>query len=165
MLMTEVLAAPGRAPEIPPESDAYGWLVGSWELDVRRYGIDVSDRGIRGQAHFGWVLEGRAIQDVWIMKMEGLVNTYGTTLRIWDASLGAWRVTWVNPVSGRRDELIGRRVGNDLVQIGRHGDGTPIRWLFTEVTNDSFRWTGEALHADGKTWTPEAEFLGRRIQS
>ena len=63
-----LLAAEARAAEIPESADAYGWLVGSWELDVRHYwGIDVSARGLKGEAHFGWALEGRAIQDVWIM--------------------------------------------------------------------------------------------------
>src|SRR5262249_57950160 len=63
-----LLAAPGRAGEIPESADAYGWLIGSWELDVRHYrGVDVAARGIKGEAHFGWVLEGRAVQDVWIM--------------------------------------------------------------------------------------------------
>jgi hypothetical protein len=63
-----LLPAARRSPEIPESADAYGWLVGSWELDVLQYrGIDLSSQGIKGEAHFGWVLEGRAIQDVWIM--------------------------------------------------------------------------------------------------
>ena len=40
----------------------------------------------------------------------------------------------------------------------------PIRWLFTETTPDSFRWTGEALAADGRTWTLEAEFRATRMR-
>ena len=39
----DVLLAAGRSPEIPESADAYGWLVGSWELDVLRYwATDVS---------------------------------------------------------------------------------------------------------------------------
>src|SRR5262245_59874042 len=50
-----LLAAPGRSPEIPQSADAYGWLVGSWELDIRVYwATDVSAHGLRGEAHFGW---------------------------------------------------------------------------------------------------------------
>lgn len=165
------LAATSRSPEIPESADAYGWLVGSWELDVRHYWVDVSERGIKGEAHFGWVLEGRAVQDVWIMPRRSARtsdlgkanNTYGTTLRVWDASIDAWRVTWINPVTGARADLIGRRSGNDIVQVGTHADGTPIRWIFKEITPDSFRWTGEALNPDGETWTLQAEFRARRI--
>ena len=46
------------------------------------------------------------------------------------------------------DLRIGRWSGKDVVQIGARPDGTPIRWTFTEITTDSFRWTGEALEPD-----------------
>jgi hypothetical protein len=165
-----VLAAPGRSPEIPESADAYGWLIGSWELDVHHYRVDVTARRIKGEAHFGWVLEGRAVQDVWIMPrcsersadLDKATNMYGTTLRVWDPSIQAWRVTWINPVTGRRDELIGRRIGGDVIQVGTHADGTPIRWVFTEITPDSFHWIGEALQPDGATWKLEGEFRAKR---
>jgi hypothetical protein len=164
------LAAPGRAAEIPAAADAYGWLIGSWDLEVRHYVVDVSARRLRGEVHFSWALEGRAMQDVWIMPRRAdrgstpdkSCDMYGTTLRVWDATLQAWRVTWINPVVGQRDELIGRRVGADIVQIGSHADGTPIRWVFSEITTDSFRWTGTALQPDGHTWKLEGEFLAQR---
>jgi hypothetical protein len=167
-----VLAAPGRSADIPEAADVYGWLIGSWELDVRRYRVDVTALGLKGEAHFRWVLEGRAVQDVWIMpkreerkgQQDRTRNMYGTTLRVWDPSIEAWRVTWNNPVNGTRDELIGRWSGRDVVQVGTHSNGTRIRWIFTEVTADSFRWIGEALEADGNTWKVEGEFLGRRMR-
>lgn len=166
-----VLAAPGRSPEIPEAMDVYGWLVGSWDLEVVRYrGVDVAGSGLEGEVHFGWVLEGRAIQDVWIMPRRGdrtghedrLQNMYGTTFRMWDPALQAWRITWKNPVSGHLEEQIGRRVGPDIVQVGARANGTPTRWMFTEITPDSFRWLGDALDADGKTWRREGEFKARR---
>jgi hypothetical protein len=168
-----VLVAVARAPEIPESADAYGWLVGSWELEVHHYGADVSKRGLKGEVHFARALEGRAVQDVWIMPrrsertagVDKTCNMYGTTLRIWDASIQAWRVTWLNPVTGSRDELVGRWSGSDVVQLGRHADGTPIRWVFTEITADSFHWIGEALQPDGKTWTLEGEFRAKRMRS
>lgn len=164
--------APGRSAAIPEAEDLYGWLIGSWELEVLCYGVDVSAEEIKAEAHFEWVLEGRAVQDVWIMpRLEDrkadlgkMNNMYGTTLRVWDGSLGAWRVTWINPVSGVRDELIARRTGSDIVQVGRHADGTPIRWSFSEIGPDSFRWTGEVLEQDGKTWRLEGEFRARRTR-
>jgi hypothetical protein len=166
------LAASGRSADIPESADVYGWLMGSWELDIIHYRGDVSARDLKGEAHFGWVLEGRAVQDVWIKpprsqrngSYDELGDTYGTTLRVWDPAIQAWRVTWINPVSGTRDELIGRWSGKDVVQIGRHSDGTPIRWVFTDITPESFHWIGEALQPDGKTWKLEAEFRGRRMK-
>jgi hypothetical protein len=168
-----VLAARGRSTEIPESADAYGWLIGSWELNVLHYaGVDVAALRIKGEAHFGWVLEGRAVQDVWIMprrsqrtaELGKSNNMYGTTLRVWDASIQAWRITWINPVTGRHDEQIGRWSSKDVVQVGALPNGTPTRWSFKEVTPDSFHWTGEALQADGKTWKLEGEFRAKRIR-
>src|SRR5437762_7718183 len=49
------IAAPGRSPEIPDAKDAYGWFVGSWELDVRRYwSVDVSARELKGEVTPAW---------------------------------------------------------------------------------------------------------------
>jgi hypothetical protein len=168
-----VLASHGRASEIPEAADAYGWLIGSWELDVYRYwGKDVSAYRIKGEAHFGWVLEGRAVQDVWIMprrsdrtaNLDKTMNMYGTTLRVWDPSIQAWRITWRNPAGDHHEDQIGRRSGSDVVQIGTRPDGTPTRWTFTEITPDSFHWLGEALETDGKTWILEGEFRATRMR-
>ncbi len=168
-----VLSSPGRSHEIHESEDLYGQFVGSWELEVFDHLADGTVRQSAGEAHFAWVLEGRAVQDLWIMPrvsqrspdLARAGNRFGTTLRVWDPAIRAWRVTWINPVSGMRNELVGRRVGNDLVQIGQHPDGRPIRWCFTDITRDSFRWTGEALQDDGTTWKLEAEFHARRIAS
>ncbi len=168
-----VLAAPGRSPEISESADAYGWLVGSWELEVLHYNaVDVSALDIKGEAHFGWVLEGRAIQDVWIMPRRsertlGLGKTnnmYGTTQRVWDPVIQAWLIRWINPVTGRREEQVGRRVGDEIVQEGARADSTATRWRFTEITPDSFHWIGEAYSPGSQSWKLEGEFRAKRIR-
>jgi hypothetical protein len=166
------LMAAGRSPEIPAAADAYGWLIGSWELEALDHRLGSSPVASRGEAHFTWALEGRAVQDIWIVPRRSErsadlgqgTNLYGTTLRVWNASIQAWNVTWINPVTGARDELIGRWSDKDVAQVGRHSDGTPIRWIFTEITAHSFHWTGEALQADGKTWKMEGEFRAKRMR-
>ena len=166
-----LVEAHARSSEIPAEHDVYGWLVGSWDLDVRVYwGQDVASKRLRAEAHFAWALEGRAIQDVWIMprreersgSLDPMQNMYGTTLRVWDATLKAWRIVWLNPAGQHFEQQIGRRVGAEIVQLGTRPDGTATRWRFTEITSDSFRWLGESLQVDGRTWTLEGEFRARR---
>jgi hypothetical protein len=168
-----VLVAPGRARDIPADADLYGFLVGSWALDVRCYaGVDVSGTGLRGEVHAAWVLEGRAVQDVWIMperaaRHTGLShqrNMYGTTLRLWDPTLGAWRIHWSNPAGHHYEQQIGRRAGADIVQLGTRANGTATRWRFVEIAADSFHWIGEALQPDGSAWALEGEFLARRVR-
>jgi hypothetical protein len=168
-----LLSASSRSPEIPESADVYGWLVGSWQLEVIHYsGTDVSAQHIGAEAHFGWVLEGRAIQDVWIMPrcsarrpgLQKINNMFGTTLRIWDPAIQAWHIRWINPVSGHQESQIGHRIGNEIVQVGARPDGTPTRWRFTEITPDSFHWIGEALEPDGKSWKLEGEFRAKRVR-
>jgi len=182
-ILEEALVNAGRSAEIPRSADIYGWLVGSWDLDVLHYwAIDVSSRGIKAEVHAAWVLEGRAIQDLWIMPprsernapLDKKMNMYGTTLRLWDATLpacraeapgegGAWRITWRNPAGDHHEDQIGRREGRDIVQLGVRPDGTQTRWSFKEITSQSFHWLGESLAPGGKTWTLEGEFRARRL--
>jgi hypothetical protein len=167
----DALAAPHRSPAIPEKDDVYGWLVGSWTLDVRNYwGVDVSGDQLTGEMHAGWVLEGSAVQDVWIMparagrhgKLDKQRNMYGTTLRVWDPAIEAWRITWTNPAGDHHEQQVGRRVGKQIVQLGTRPNGMTTRWRFTDITNDSFHWFGESLDTDGKTWKLEGEFLATR---
>ena len=169
-----VLAAPNRSLEIPESADVYGWLCGSWDLDVVHYrGINVAERGLTGEVHAARVLEGRAVQDVWIMPRrenrgadsDPTMNMYGTTLRSWDGSIQAWRIAWTNPAGAHREEQVGRWNGADILQEGTRADGTRTRWTFTEITADSFHWRGEALYPGKQNWILEGEFLAKRRRS
>ncbi len=165
---SEILLADGPSPELGDAAGVYGWLIGSWEMDIIDYGEDGSRHPGQGEVHFAWVLEGRAIQDMWIAPPRAMRagapqkgNRYGTTLRVYDPGLGAWRITWINPVTGFHEELIGRKVGDDIVQDGRRADGSLIRWSFREITPRSFHWLGERSTDEGRTWQLEAEFRVR----
>lgn len=82
-------------------------------------------------------------------------------MRIYDPKAELWRVTWSDPASGYRIDLEGRRQGEDIVQLGMRA-GRPIRWTFSEIRADSFRWQGHALADDGATWQLEIDIAFRR---
>jgi hypothetical protein len=81
-----------------------------------------------------------------------------------EPAIQAWQITWTNSAGSHHERQVGRRVGNDVVQIGARPDGTPTRWMFSEITPDPFHWTGESLAPDGATWRLEGEFRARRIR-
>ncbi|TMQ10418.1 MAG: hypothetical protein E6J90_23145 [Deltaproteobacteria bacterium] len=170
LALPTALVSADRSPNISEASDLYGFLVGSWHLEVRSYaGVDVTGRNLRGEVHAARVLEGRGIQDTWIMPPRGsrtgldpTQNMYGTTLRLWDSSIQAWRIAWSNPASNHYEQQIGRAHGKDIVQLGVRPNGTTTRWMFVEITPRSFHWLGDALGPDGATWLREAEFLATR---
>jgi hypothetical protein len=169
--MHAILAASARSRDIPEAMDIYGWLIGSWELDLVGYDDEGKMIHSTGEAHFAWVLEGRAVQEVFINPRRSergpdspkFANWFGTTIRIYDPSIQAWRVNWFNPHDGIRAELIGRRRGDEIVQEGKFPDGTAIRWTFSEITRNSCLWRGERLEPDGKTWRLQVEFRARRM--
>lgn len=151
-------------------ADLYGFLVGRWSLEVRRYaGVDLAGQGVTGELHASRILEGRGVQDTWIMPVRGQRasavagrNMYGTTLRIWDPALEGWRITWINPAANHTEQQIGRARGADIVQLGLRASGVVTRWTFTSIAARSFHWLGDALAPDGETWRREGEFLATR---
>ena len=149
----------GPVPDRAGRMGLYAWLIGRWEMDATVHLDDGTQHKGRGEIHFGWVLEGRAIQDVWVLP--GVF--YGTTLRVYDPDLNAWHILWSDPLRQFYRRQIGRARGNDIVQDGLDDDGNPVRWSFIDITPNSFRWLGERSLDNGATWQLQAEFLARRV--
>ena len=154
--------------------DLYGRFIGSWDLDVTQFPEGGPARRRKGEWHFGWVLEGRAIQDVWIVPRRGPLRegdaaanafSYGTTLRIYDPRNDTWQIQWSDPVISNFLTMIGRKEGDDIVQLGRDQEGRPIRWSFSDITPDSFTWRGETSPDQGANWQLDVEFACRRSAS
>jgi len=154
----KALHSEGPADDRAGHLELYGWLIGDWVMDATVHKDDGTIFEGSGEIHFGWVLQGRAIQDVWILP--GVF--YGTTLRIYDPELGAWHILWNDPLRQFYARQLGSAQGNDIVQIGKNDAGMLLRWSFTEITPDSFRWLGERSHDDGKSWQLQADFRVHR---
>ena len=167
-----LLYSPAAAAELGDAAALYADLIGAWEVDVIDYDADGARRRSRGEWHFGWALEGRAVQDVFVVPARALRNgpnlprrgnRYGTTLRFFDPEQQTWRVIWINPVTGAVNSLVARREGAAIVQEGVNDEGQPIRWSFVEVARDRFHWIGNVSKDGGATWQTQAEFFARRV--
>lgn len=60
--------------------------------------------------------------------------------------------------------MIGRKVGDEIVQEYQTAEGLRIQWLFTEIGADSFHWIARSSNDDGGTWNVRAEFFLRRLR-
>jgi hypothetical protein len=168
---TAALGAGGPDPQRAAKLTLYGRFVGSWDLEVTRWLDDGSERKRQGEWHFGWVLEGRAIQDVWIVPRRGQRPgdavagqfAYGSTLRIYDPKLDAWRIQWTEPVLGAYLSMIGRAQGDDIVQLGKDEHGHDVRWSFRDIRPASFLWRGEISGDGGASWRKVVEFTAQRV--
>ena len=167
----DALYATGPSPDRAGKMDLYGWLVGSWDLDVTEFRDDGSKLRRPGEWHFAWALEGRAIQDVWIVPPRGAqragdaaanANYYGSTLRVYDPILDAWHIRWNDPVSQHHFAMVGRKHGDGILQEGKGPGGLLIRWSFTEIEPNSLRWRSELSADGGANWRCNMDFRARR---
>jgi hypothetical protein len=71
---------------------------------------------------------------------------------VYDHRLGAWRVTWNGPIQGVRRTFIARRLGDTIVQKGKTEQGQPLRWIFSDIREDSFRWRSVHTTDGEQSW-------------
>ena len=161
--LVEALHATGPAGPDADQLQLFGQFIGSWNIVWS--GLDAAGRThtARGELYFGWVLGGRAVQDVWIVPGRGEPGAgvpplafHGSTIRFYDASIGAWRSTWMDPVNGRVRRFVGRPAGGEILLISDEDD-PQLRWRFTDIRPDSFTWRGEVSRDGGATWAQDEE--------
>jgi hypothetical protein len=146
----------------------YGQFVGAWDGTVTRYGANGERFDSSAEVHFGWALEGRAIQDVWIVpsrigRTPGEADKmYGTTLRVYDPRHDNWHITFIDPVRQTHDRMTGRQVGADIVQEYRKADGTICQWCFLEIEANSFHWVNRESTDERNTWRLASEYHLKR---
>jgi hypothetical protein len=167
-----VLISSERSPDIDSSSDIYAPMLGSWKLKVVDHSEDGSSSTYSGNWIFSRVLEGRAIQDIFVCpgfsdRFAGMLkmkNRYGTTMRMFDLQTHQWHIDWFNPVSGRHDHLTARVEGDRIIHECPEKDGLEMKWVFENIEKNSFHWSGYESGDEGKTWKLSSEFFASRIE-
>jgi hypothetical protein len=141
------LGATGPVPQLERKLQLFGQFVGDWDIFSGRSETASSTPRVRiGEVHFGWILGGTAIQDVWGSlepKSKRLVPQ-GTTLRLYDSTIGAWRVTWISPYQRAIRRFIGEKVGSQIILKEQERGWRGEHWIFSNITHSAFRWRAEA---------------------
>jgi len=167
------LHSEGPNPELEEKLMLFGQFVGDWDiLEDRFYEPDgtqnLEQNLARGELHWGWILNGRAVQDVWMSTDEktGKAIPEGTTVRFYDPKIDAWHSVWISPTQGVVKTFVARQVRDEIVLEGKNTEGYPVKWIFSEITPDSFKWRSEETRDNGKSWTLKEEMrIRRRHQS
>ncbi len=153
----DALAAVGPDQDRADGLQLFGQFVGSWDVEITYFDVEGHVEEQRpAEWHFGWVLEGRAVQDVLFgppvaerRRTGAPAREYGTTIRMYDPRSDVWHASWFAPVRSVVVHLAGGRDGDAIVLEGTELDGTRCRWMFSDITSDSFLWSGyEGSDAD-----------------
>lgn len=135
-----------------PQARIFDRVAGAWDIDYCNIRDDGTREKTRGLLLADWVLEGRALQDIWIeFPASGGDRFMGTTLRFYDSELRKWRVTWVSPMAQAVTVLEGGDEGGRVVLLSDSARGR-LRWTFSDLTDHDFRWRGELSTDGGATW-------------
>lgn len=162
--MIAVLSAPGPHPSLGDQARIWDRFVGTWDCD---FGFILEDGSVRhapGELEFGWVLDGRALQDLWITypKDGETERGIGTSIRFFEEKSRSWRVVFVSPKFGALLTVQGGVEGDRIVLRGRDDEGSMLRWSFNDIQTSSFTWRGETSRDGGKTWRLEEEHHMKR---
>ena len=162
--MITVLGSETPNPSMGEEAQTFDRLVGTWDAEFTFYRNDGTVFHKKGELLFGWTMDGRAMQDLWIgyPTQNQKERSIGTTVRFFDTALKQWRVVFINPQFNYIVSAQGGREGDRIVLRGLDTDGLPIRWTFSEIKPDSFHWQGEKSHDGGKTWKVEEDHHMKR---
>jgi hypothetical protein len=162
--MLNTLGASGPNSSLGDQAQVFDRFVGTWDCDFTFFTNDGRTSHSSGEVLFGWVLDGRAVQDIWISyPQDGKTERQiGTSLRFLDKKSRMWRVIFVNPEVGAVMSVKGGMEGDRIVLRGADDDGSEMRWSFNDIKADSFVWRGEKSRDGGKTWVLEEEHHMKR---
>ena len=153
------LGAMGPDPVVKDKLMLFGQFVGEWDIIEGKY-LDEAGQWVNqtGEVHWNWILDGKALQDVWMYhdRESGRLSPAGTTLRFYDSKKGFWVSIWVSPLRSDVGVFHGRKEGEEIVlelqDYSKEEAEGEVRWIFSEITPQSFRWRGEESQDEGKTW-------------
>jgi hypothetical protein len=164
------LLATGPHPSLADHLQLFGQFVGDW--DVEWWGYPVNGEQTQtgsGEIHFAWVLDGRAIQDVWIFPnradlQSGLaIDEWGTTLRLYDPATDTWKISWHGPVNNVIRAMTARPMGDEIWVEGPNVQGQPLRWIFSAITSQSFHWSNYVSEDNGHSWRLQEDLEAHRM--
>lgn len=149
----------------------FGQFVGTWQYESQYFLHDGNIATACGEIHFGWILDGMAVQDT----MTGVIHNppkglprrgFGTMLRFYDSKIDAWHCTWIGPSvqgGGVVQRFVARKIKNEIVLEGTTTEGNFERWIFSDVKHNSFNWRAEESRDKGETWRLDQRIQATRI--
>jgi hypothetical protein len=155
--MENILFSNKLHPSIPMEKDVFGQFIGSWNLDLIITHSNGSKSNFNGEWHFSRILQGRAIQDIWVIpninkEVEGEFLEYGTTTRTYNPKTGKWKACWMGPIQNQVFIFDIEDTGDTIILSELTITHFEMRWIFFEISENSFQWKSEVKYNGSDKW-------------
>ena len=164
--MVRELQAANPHPSLGDAAEVLDRLVGSWSVDYSFFSKDGTVKHKSGEYLAGWVMDGRTLQDFWIVYPSGTrtEREVYTSLRYVDPKSGTWYATFIDPEHASVARFTGAVAGNDRITVVTHDfGGKDNRWSFNDIRPDGFVFRDEQSSDGGKTWrVVEEDHMTRR---
>jgi hypothetical protein len=164
--MLTALQATGPHPSLGNHARVLGRLVGTWDVEY----VDISKDGKAihrsGELLVGWVMDGRAIEDLWIVYPSGAGKDREVyaDVRYFDPKSGTWPAIFIDPQVASVATFTGGAVGDDRIVLDSQDlvAGQTRRWSFNDIRDDSLVFRDDASSDGGKTWRLKSEYHMKR---
>ena len=163
--MITALQARSPHPALGEQARVFDRLVGTWDVAYTDFSKDGKVTHRSGEFIVGWVMDGRAIQDLWIVYPSGArkEREVYTDLRYYDPKSRTWPSAFIDVEHASVARFTGGAVGDDRIVLDtRDFDDTDTRWSINDLRPDSFVWREEESLDGGKTWRLTAEHRMKR---
>ena len=164
--MITALQATGPHPSLGDHARVLGRLVGTWDVQYMDIGKDGKAMHRSGELLVGWVMDGRAIEDLWIVYPSGAGEDREVyaDVRYFDPKSGTWPAIFIDLQIASVATFTGGAVGDERIVLDSQDlvAGQTRRWSFNDIRPDSLVFRDDASRDGGKTWTLKSEYHMKR---
>lgn len=162
----QALTALNPSSHIPPQDNWFAPLIGHWDFEWIDKKGDMECK-VPGEWIFSWIIEGCAIQDVFICpsrpNRQGDMfknAAYGTTLCWYNAQEHCWEAVYADKES--YTTLKAQKDKSDIVLTCTNCEGYQMKWIFSDITSDNFHWRNIISNDNGENWTVAGQLFASR---
>ena len=158
--LAKVLQASQPEATLRQAAAAVDRLVGDWSVDYVDIAKDGKATRRTGRFVVRWVLDGRAVEDVWIVDPSGTrkEREVYTDVRYFDPNLRTWKAVFFDPEHASVASFTGESGGDGLILHSPDLGAPDSRWSFINVRADSMVFRDEASDDGGKSWRLRSEY-------
>lgn len=164
--MITALRAAGPHPSLGDHASVLGRLVGTWDVEYMDIAKDGREIHRSGELLVGWVMDGRAIEDLWIVYASGTgkEREVYADVRYFDQKSGTWPAIFIDPQSASVATFTGGAVAGDRIVLDSQDlvAGQIRRWSFNDIRRDSLVFRDDSSTDGGKSWTLKSEYHLKR---